>query len=217
MLDRRSGGDWSGFGRLTYHRTKNETPDILYYQGGFLDNRKHGLGVIRYSDGRVYDGTFQLDQMGKGKMTYVDGSIYWGYWSEEGERHGRGKLTYSDSSVYDGEFENGSTHGHGKLTLANGQWYLGEWVDGKKHGIGLEVRADGNIIHEGTFCNGRPVRCSSFPRRRRSTGTQLLYRLAAARDFSSTTLVGPLPSHVTKRRPASMMNASTVRVNVAVI
>jgi hypothetical protein len=30
---------------------------------------------------------------------------------------------------------------------------------GRVNGIGLEVLADGRLAHEGTFCNGRALRC----------------------------------------------------------
>jgi hypothetical protein len=182
-------GDCSGFGIITYKNTNDS------YQGGFFDNMKHGLGVMKYSDGRIYDGTFQFDRMGKGKMTYTDGSTCWGYWSNDSLPHGRGKLTFADDSVYDGEFDRGCMQGHGRMTLPGGQWYLGEWTYGKKNGIGLEVLADGSICHEGTFCNGRPLRCSSFPQRRRSSSSHLLFRLSSTRG-SIKTLVGPLPRHL---------------------
>jgi hypothetical protein len=60
-------GDWCGFGRLT----DLNTGDV--YQGGFFDNMKHGLGVRKYVDGRIYDGTFTLEKMeGKGHLTFAD-------------------------------------------------------------------------------------------------------------------------------------------------
>jgi hypothetical protein len=193
-------GDWSGFGKIEYRSTGNS------YEGTFLDNQKHGLGVMIYAsnDERIvlYDGTFQFDKMvGKGKLMYRDGSIYWGSYYDWSSSlpHGRGKLTYPNGAVYDGEFERGCIQGHGRMTLPDGSWYLGEWGDGKKHGIGLDVMADGHVRHEGTFCNDLPVICSSFPQRKRSTGTHLLYRSASSSSNnhgcsnSRNALVGPIP------------------------
>jgi hypothetical protein len=179
-------GDWSGFGKIVSRQTGN------IFEGSFLDNKKHGLGVISYADGRIFDGTFQLDRrMGKGRMIYVDGSTYWGNWSNDSLRHGRGKLTLPDGSIYDGEFDNGSIEGHGRMTLPDGRWYLGEWTDGKKNGIGLEVTAGGLLSHEGTFCNDFPVICSSFPHRRKSTTSCLVYRSSSTGTRKA--LVGPIP------------------------
>jgi hypothetical protein len=178
-------GDWSGFGKLVDKKTGDT------YQGGFLDNTKHGLGIIQYADGGVYDGTFRLNIMGKGKMTYSDGSKFWGYWSPEGVPHGRGKKTYTNGTIFDGEFRQGVIEGHGRMTYTDGRWYLGEWCDGEKNGVGLEVLPDGSIYHEGTFCNGNAIRSSSFPSRPISTLSCILYR-ASSSCGRSRTLVGPL-------------------------
>jgi hypothetical protein len=171
----------------------------IVYQGGFFDNLKHGVGVEHYyPDGRVYDGTFQLGIMGKGKMSYPDGSLYWGYFATATAAttttttfqcssssssslsdiinnnrllpvpHGRGKLTYADGSVYDGLFSHGSRHGHGRMTWQDGRWYLGEWVDDQRYGLGIEVLANGTLAHEGTFCSDKVVTCSSFPPKTRN-------------------------------------------------
>jgi hypothetical protein len=181
-------GDWSGFGKLQC-RASGST-----YEGSFLDNMRHGLGVMMYADGRIYDGNYRFDKKGKGRMFYKDGSTHWGYWSSDDLPQGRGKLTYSDGSVYDGEFERGCIQGHGRMTLPDGRWYLGEWTDGKKNGLGLEVSADGILSHEGVFCNGVAVMCSSFPQRRKSIGSCLFYRTRSA--GKSKALVGPLPRHL---------------------
>jgi hypothetical protein len=186
-------GDWSGFGKLVDKKTGDT------YQGGFLDNTRHGLGIIQYANGGVYEGTFQLDIMGKGEMTYSDGSKLWGYWSPEGIPHGRGKKNYTDGTIFDGEFRQGVIEGHGRMNYTDGRWYLGEWCEGEKNGVGLEVLPDGSIYHEGTFCNGKAVQGSSFPSQPKSTFSCILYR-ASSSCRGSRTLVGPLPQHLIMRR-----------------
>ena len=131
-------GDWSGYGTLT----NKHTGDI--YQGGFLDNKRHGQGVLQFADGRIYSGEFQLDVMRKGTMKYLDGSTFWGYFDSDCVPHGRGKYTYVDGSIYDGEFAHGIIEGHGRMTHNDGGWYLGEWCNGSK--TGLEVFH--NLLHE---------------------------------------------------------------------
>lgn len=206
-------GDWTGFGKLMeqqqhhhqhQHQHKSQPQDAsVVYEGSFLDNHKHGLGVLTFTDGCVYDGTFHFDQLvGKGKMLFPDGTLYWGYYGLQNGKeqdqlrllpHGRGKLTLMDGTVYDGEFEDGCIQGHGRMTLPDGRWYLGEWSDGQKNGLGLEVSSDGRLCHEGTFCNDLPVISSSFPKRTKSTQSQLLYRTSSSRN---AVLVGPLPQHL---------------------
>jgi hypothetical protein len=201
-------GDWCGFGKLT--------DATCTYQGGFFDNMKHGLGVIRYhnnngkyADGEdngrtlTYDGAFSLNSMtGKGHMLYPDGSKFWGYWDDQGLPHGRGKQSFVDGRVYDGEFDCGALHGHGRMTWPDGRWYLGEWIDGQRTGLGIEVLPNGELYHEGTFCNGMPAEGSSFPSRPMSRGDFLLYRTSSMGHPTGrgTTLLGKLPRDVDMRK-----------------
>jgi hypothetical protein len=177
-------GDWCGYGKLTIKSSGD------FYQGRFFDNMKNGLGAMKYFDGRTYDGTFQCDFMGKGIMRYPNGSEYWGYWDKHGKRHGRGKFVFADGRVYDGEFSKDEMEGHGRLTWPDGRWYLGEVSQGIPNGLGMQVLADGKLNHEGTFCNGNPITCSSFESRRISIGSVLLFRSSSERGIS---LVGPIP------------------------
>ena len=44
------------------------------YDGQWLNNRKHGDGIMVYGDGNVYDGGWAGDKrVGKGCMTYAKG------------------------------------------------------------------------------------------------------------------------------------------------
>lgn len=44
--------------------------------------QRYGQGVMKYSNGDVYNGGFEYDLCSKnGKMTYKDGSVYEGLWS----------------------------------------------------------------------------------------------------------------------------------------
>lgn len=188
-------GDWNGFGSLTEMSTGN------YYQGGFFDNMKHGLGVMKYCDGRVYDGVFMLDKLeSKGKLTSTDGTKYWGQWSRNGAPHGRGKMEYTDGRVFDGEFNQGVRSGHGRMTFPDGSWYLGEWCNGEPNGLGIKVTANGDLVHEGIFSKGKPIDSSSMPHQNKSSGRFLLYR-SSVTTYGGGTLVGPLPRQV-HMRPA---------------
>ena len=194
-------GDWDGFGKLVQ---KNDSGEEQVYEGSFMDNRRHGLGVISFPPSLfTYDFTFQFDKLGKGRIQHPDGTQYWGFVNDALQPHGRGKLTFPDGAVYDGEFQNGTIEGHGRMTSCDGQWYIGEWTDGKKNGLGLDVAADGTVRHEGTFSNGKPVTCSSFPHRASSKGGLLVYSTSQS---GSKSLLGPIPHKI------SVKNGSGARI-----
>lgn len=152
-------GRWTGYGRLS-------NGDGDFYEGGLKNDHKHGTGVMKFADGRVFEGEYIRGQMIQGKMTYQDGSVYGGSWVD-GMRHGRGKCIFVDGSEYAGEFREGNFHGHGKMTWNDGGWYVGNWSNGEMDGRGKEVRPDGSLRHDGEWSGGQPIRSASDSRRRR--------------------------------------------------
>jgi len=156
-------GRWTGFGRLS-------NGDGDFYEGGLKNDHKHGKGIMRFADGRVFEGEYIRGQMIQGKMTYQDGSIYGGSWVD-GMRHGRGKCVFVDGSQYEGEFREGNFHGQGKMTWNDGGWYVGNWSNGEMDGRGKEVRPDGSLRHDGEWSGGQPIRSVTDTRRRRQVAT----------------------------------------------
>lgn len=152
-------GRWTGYGRLS-------NGDGDFYEGGLKNDHKHGTGIMRFADGRMFEGEYIRGQMIQGKMTYQDGSVYGGSWVD-GMRHGRGKCIFVDGSEYEGEFREGNFHGHGKMTWNDGGWYVGEWCEGEMHGKGKEIRPDGSLRHDGDWSRGQPIRSATDSRRRR--------------------------------------------------
>lgn len=157
-------GRWTGYGRLS-------NGDGDFYEGGLKNDHKHGTGIMRFADGRVFEGEYIRGQMIQGKMTYQDGSVYGGSWVD-GMRHGRGKCIFVDGSEYEGEFREGNFHGQGKMTWNDGGWYIGEWCDGEMHGKGKEIRPDGSLRHDGEWSRGQPLRSANESRSRRSRQAQ---------------------------------------------
>jgi len=45
--------------------------------------------------------------------------------------HGKGKLSWVDGSLYEGEWKNDMSNGKGRLIHSDGDVYEGEWVDNK--------------------------------------------------------------------------------------
>ncbi|CAJ1964939.1 unnamed protein product [Cylindrotheca closterium] len=152
-------GRWTGTGCLS-------NGDGDFYEGGLKNDHKHGEGIMKFADGRIFEGEYIRGQMIQGQMTYQDGSVYGGSWVD-GMRHGKGKCVFVDGSEYDGEFREGNFHGHGKMTWNDGGWYVGEWCDGEMHGRGKEIRPDGSLRHDGEWARGQPIRSAADSRRRR--------------------------------------------------
>jgi hypothetical protein len=68
---------------------------------------------------------------GTGKMTFQDGSWYYGDW-RKGRRHGKGThFDKIEQSRYAGEFQSGLRHGRGSLYVRHGEKKVGVWERGQ--------------------------------------------------------------------------------------
>jgi len=83
------------------------------YVGEKKDDKRHGQGILTFSDGSKYKGEFK-----------------------EGERTGQGTLTKPNGDKYLGEWKDGKQDGNGTYTWSDGRKYVGEWKDGFKTGQG---------------------------------------------------------------------------------
>jgi len=92
----------------------------LVYKGEFVENKKHGQGVLTWPDGRQYEGQFVNDEF-----------------------HGQGTMSWPDGCKYVGQYANGQKEGKGTLLFPNDSKYVGQFSKGKKHGPGMFFRADG--------------------------------------------------------------------------
>lgn len=70
---------------------------------------RHGYGIMKYTNGRQYEGTWENDL-----------------------RVGEGYERYHNGNTYSGNFKAGKADGHGVYTWLNGEVYDGEWVRGNK-------------------------------------------------------------------------------------
>jgi hypothetical protein len=138
---------WStGYGACINRRTKEE------HIGYFLDYVKHGHGVTKYSDGRVFDGFYNKGILAEGKLTYLDGSSYIGSF-ENDARNGRGTYTFPNGVVFFGKFRDDQFLS-GVLLYPNGSRFVGHWRNGVRHGPGKELRSDGSLIRDGIWREG---------------------------------------------------------------
>ena len=69
------------------------------YSGQFSRGKLEGRGKMTYRDGHIYVGQFRdWRQAGEGKMTFRNGDIVQGDWDGE---MGKGTITYTDGSMYE--------------------------------------------------------------------------------------------------------------------
>jgi len=103
---------------------------------------------------------------GRAKVTYPNGDVYEGDFSEEKKKHGNGKYTYklkqsdedededaTNQHTYEGEWKDGVKSGNGIMIYPDGSKYTGEWANGRRHGQGVYRYCNGDIF-SGTWADG---------------------------------------------------------------
>ncbi|KAL3854212.1 hypothetical protein ACJMK2_013489, partial [Sinanodonta woodiana] len=130
----------------THTFTKPGPNKDAVYTGYWISGTMHGMGQMKWSDGRCYAGKFKNGQQtGYGKLIQPIGDkfedVLEGTW-KNGKLHGFGKIRYGNGDLYEGYFKEGRKWGHGtyrkgrKITSAS-FIYIGEWIADKKHGYGV--------------------------------------------------------------------------------
>ncbi|MEE4298529.1 MAG: hypothetical protein V2J24_03710 [Pseudomonadales bacterium] len=111
-------------------------------------------GVLRWADGRVYEGDFVAGlPEGHGELRWPDGTRYVGAF-EHGLPEGQGQLRTPDGLEYVGRFLAGHASGNGELRGPFGR-YRGAVADGVANGRGeLVTRAGDRFV--GEFAAGVP-------------------------------------------------------------
>lgn len=84
--------------------------------------------------------------------TLADGSVFEGFYDENGLPTGLGCYQWPNGDAYSGEFLAGQFNGKGSLTYAAGGSYSGDWSMGNKDGFGMMTFADGSE-YDGEFVN----------------------------------------------------------------
>lgn len=100
---------------------------------------RHGLGVMKWQDGREYRGQFALDKM-----------------------QGEGTMTWPNGGMYVGQYHNNDKHGVGKLTIPNGASFQGNWCEGNRHGEILYLDPEGCAFRQ-EYNMGKLVHSESDP------------------------------------------------------
>lgn len=144
------------------------------YEGGWLNNCRHGEGVwtnvrecvytntwqcdqkqgpgsIRFPNGVIFYGTWVDDEVVEGAYHFTNGDVYTGAWREEElVREGFGRCLSKNGDIYEGEWHRDLRHGQGRMVYAKGKGtYEGQWVENVRHGRG--TLQDKNGVYEGEF------------------------------------------------------------------
>ncbi len=126
----------------------------LYFPNGISAEIDLDEGKVTYSDGTVYYGVLDADyrRTGSGSITWKNGDSYTGDFVAD-ELTGSGVFTFASGDIYEGELKNGVKEGRGKYISSDGSEYEGEFKNDLRHGKGKHISADGSV-YEGEFANG---------------------------------------------------------------
>merc|ERR1711997_724368 len=121
------------------------------YEGEINDNKNpEGQGVFEYrgddDDGRLmYEGGWVNKKAeGFGVMRWQNGDRYEGDW-KDGFRHGHGVYQCkATGGKYTGNYENDLKSGDGTYKYSNGDSFEGQWSEGLRHGHGVYKWMDKN-------------------------------------------------------------------------
>ena len=132
----------------------NPISGTVYYSNGLSAEIDVDAGRVTYSDGTVFYGTLDADyrRSGKGSITWKNGDSYEGDFLAD-RLSGRGVYRFKSGDVYEGDFVDGKKHGEGKYTSFDGGYYEGGFENDLRHGKGKLVTSDG-AVYEGEFESG---------------------------------------------------------------
>ncbi|MDQ7825394.1 MAG: hypothetical protein RDV48_21515 [Candidatus Eremiobacteraeota bacterium] len=121
-------------GKCTYEVYDSKGKVILSGEAEFKGGAPNGKGVMKWSDGRKYEGALKDGkEHGKGVFTWKDGTRYEGDFVF-GVITGKGVITSKDGKKYEGEFKHGLPNGKGTKTLPGGKKETGTFENGKLTG-----------------------------------------------------------------------------------
>lgn len=146
------------------HFVRIETPTYTYV-GWAIDSVFHGEGTYTLKIGNTYKGQFVNGQYnGYGVYSWASGSVYEGYWKDN-QMDGHGKVTYKNGNTYEGPYVRGVRNGTFVIRMTtdsptncpSSTRLEVNYKNGVMEGNGKCYDAEGRILYEGPFQNGRPV------------------------------------------------------------
>jgi hypothetical protein len=149
-------GKRSGYGKMTYKDAEHQVPwfpeTIGVYEGNWLNDERHGVGVMKWEKNISYEGQWRQDRRNnvEGKMVFENGDVYEGSW-QDNSMHGNGVFRMKDGKEYRGRFRVGVLEPAGAIKYPSGDRYEGELFEMQPSGLGTMIFANGNVyegLHE---------------------------------------------------------------------
>lgn len=158
LLTRRDGSYYDGnwFAGLRNGQGTHRAANGVVYEGQWLDGKQHGSGVMTWPNGVIFAGEWLEGRQVKGAITRPDGNRYEGD-LDRLTPHGQGTTTWKSGDSYSGDYVRGSMTGKGTWRFFNGYYYQGDFERGQFHGSGALYTADGRILQQGNWSNGKFV------------------------------------------------------------
>lgn len=132
-------GKRNGYGVNVFRAPSSQAGDR--FAGQYKDNNRQGLGVHVFAENA--NNTSKL-QRREGEYTSNRSS-------------GLGILVWVSGERYAGPFKDGEQDGPAVRTFADGRRYEGEYVAGKRTGLGVLWSADGVVVSQGVWKDGKLV------------------------------------------------------------
>lgn len=141
-------------------KADNGEPGFSYF-GQLVMGKRHGYGTMVIDDGTIgaprYEGRFVDDlRHGQGILVWTDGRKYCGQFAR-GRFHGEATMIWPDRRSYVGQYCDNRKHGTGTFRWPDGRCYRGQWLSGTRHGVGTYTNARG-MTRVGDWDRDRPLR-----------------------------------------------------------
>jgi hypothetical protein len=124
------------------------------YLGQIKNGKKHGKGIMYYSDQSSYDGEWFNDlKNGHGVQNLANGDKYEGNFKNN-LKEGYGTYTFKNGRIYEGQFVKDVMEGKGRYKFPTGNEYIGEFQKGLFNGNATFLYSNGDRF-EGQYKNGK--------------------------------------------------------------
>lgn len=120
----------------------------VFYKGEWLNDQRHGYGILESPDGSVFQGKWEKGTQVYGLFIWPNVGQYTGFWSGH-LMEGEGSYKSLDGELLTGEWKNSKLHGKGERRTPNGEVYSGVWIEGRLCGKGLFQSE--NVKYTGEF------------------------------------------------------------------
>ncbi|MCO5590490.1 hypothetical protein L7F22_044460 [Adiantum nelumboides] len=111
------------------------------YKGRCLEGLPDGKGRLSYEDGSFYYGLWkQGKRAGIGSFYYANGDVFQGYWRDD-QKHGKGWFYFHTGDRLYADFWKGKANGEGRYYSVKGDVFFGYFKDYWRHGEALSIES----------------------------------------------------------------------------